>query len=67
MLVEILHEEAFFLNIQMRLVSDRKLKKSQKKRAKKNQSKIFELWSLYKHGGMSVDRLLEQLSRVYGK
>lgn len=61
-----LHQEAKLVDIQAKLVSEKKLKKRQKKKARSTQAMIFGIWETYSLGDMSTDELLNKLIRVYG-
>jgi len=64
-LVDILHKEASFISVQMKLVSERKLKKQQTRNSKTSQTKIFSLWGDYTNGHISSTKLLKKLASVY--
>ena len=60
-------KEALFVSTQVKLVSDRKLKKNQRKRTREMCGRVMEVWLQYIEGGWSTDRLLERLACVYHK
>ena len=66
-LVDMLFKEALFVSTQVKLVSDRKLKKNQRKRTREMCGRVMEVWLQYSEGGWSTDRLLERLACVYHK
>ena len=66
MLIMLLHEESRLTSLQIRLVSERKLCRIQRKTYRQLQSKIFTLWDLYENGEKSVEQLLRACSHLYG-
>ncbi len=64
-LVKSLHDEASLLPLQVRLVSEKKLKKRQRKATRSMQAMIFGIWDDYTAGQISTSRLLKKLSAVY--
>ena len=66
MLITLLHEESRLTSLQIRLVSERKLCRIQRKTYRQLQSKIFNLWDRYENGEQSVKQLLRACSRLYG-
>ncbi|XP_053392384.1 uncharacterized protein LOC128555050 [Mercenaria mercenaria] len=64
-LVEKLHEESQRLSLQMKLVSESKLKKAQRKQVRSMQTKIFNMWEQYESDSLTTSKLLKKLSRVY--
>lgn len=66
MLLEMLFKEAEYVETQVKLVSERKLKKAQRSSTRAIQSKIFTAWDEYSTGIISVEKLLSRLSNVYG-
>ena len=65
-LIPKLHEEAKFLPVQLKFVSEGKLTRYQRKQARTNQAIIFNLWEQYNSGAISTSRLLNQCGRVNG-
>ena len=55
LLVEILFREAETTTINIRLVSERKLKRIQRKKYRNLQDKLFNYWKLYKNGEKSSE------------
>ena len=49
-LLELLHREALLTAINIRLVSEEKLKRLQRKKYKNLQERLFEQWGLYEQG-----------------
>ena len=66
MLIMLLHEESRLTSLQIKLVSERKLCRVQRKTYRQLQSKIFNLWDRYENGEQSVKHLLRACSRLYG-
>ena len=66
MLVALLHDESSLIPVQVRLVSDGKLKRHQKKVFVNLQKKIFCLWEEYENGDRSAHHLLRACARLYG-
>ena len=64
-LIDLLHKEANRLPIQIRLVSEKRLKKRQNKQYLSVQRKIFDLWCNYEEQTISTSRLLKDLYGVY--
>ena len=65
-LIMFLHEESRLTSLQIRLVSDRKLCRIQRKTFRQLQSKIFSLWDRHENGEQSVKQLLRACSHLYG-
>jgi hypothetical protein len=65
-LVPLLHREACVVQIQMRLVSESKLKRYQRKTYKQLQAKIFAAWESFTNGDKSISGLLRACSRING-
>lgn len=59
LLVELLFQEAKLTSLQIRLVSDKKLKRIQRKEYRNVQARLFEAWDKYQNGDISVERLLK--------
>ena len=66
MLVALLHDESSLIPVQVRLVSDGKLKRHQKKVFVGLQKKILCLWEEYENGDHSAHYLLRACARLYG-
>ena len=65
-LIQHLHKEAKLFEIQVRLVSDRKLQRIQRQTYRRLQTKIFELWDDYASKAISAEQLLKACSRLNG-
>ena len=66
MLVQLLHQEARLITIQVRLISEKKLQKHQRKTYIHLQANIFQLWQEYEDGHKSARQLLNGCAKVYG-
>lgn len=65
LLVDLLHQEARLVSIKIRLVSDRKLSRIQRKKYRL-QSKIFKHWEDFNSNEISARRLLKLCSYLNG-
>lgn len=63
-LIKLLHEEALLVNLQIRLVSDRRLKRHQRTTYKKLQKRLFALWQEYDDDKKNAKELLEACSHL---
>ncbi len=66
LLIELLNKEAQVTAINIRLVSERKLKRIQRKKYRNLQEKLFQQWELYKEGGKTTEELLRFCSHLNG-
>ena len=66
LLVELLHQEARLVSIRIRLVSDGKLSRIQRKKYRLFQSKIFKHWEYFNSNEISARRLLKLCSYLNG-
>ena len=66
LLIELLHQEARLTSLQVRLVSEKKLKRIQRKQYRTMQGKIFNLWSEYQNGEKSAYELLKAFKYMSG-
>ena len=66
LLVKQLHREATLAALQVRLVSERKLKRIQRQAYRRRQAKIFELWEEYASSQKSGFQLLQACSHLNG-
>lgn len=62
LLIQLLHKEAKLTALQIRLVSDRKLKRIQRRKYRDLQKKLFDLWDEYEANTRSAKRLLKACS-----
>ena len=65
-LIQLLHEEGKLVSLQIRLVSERKLKRMQRSVYRQLQSRIFTLWEEYKSGERTSKQLLQACACLYG-
>ena len=65
-LVFLLHNEASHLKMQLRLVSEKKLRRHQRKTYMKLQTKLFTYWDEFQAGSRSASSLLKACARLYG-
>ena len=63
-LIQLLHREASLVNIQIRRVSDKKLKRHQRSTYRAMQGRLFDLWKQYKDGQRNSKELLEACSHL---
>ncbi|XP_068762327.1 uncharacterized protein [Montipora capricornis] len=66
LLIELLHREAKISALQIRLVSEKKLKRIQRKNYRSLQSKIFDLWENYLENRTSAQQLLRACRHLNG-
>ena len=66
LLVELLHQEARVVSIQIRLVSEGKLSRIQRKKYRLLQAKLFKFWEDHSNGDLSARRLLKLCSYLNG-
>ena len=66
LMVKLLHDEAVLVPVQVRLVSDSKLKRHQSAKFRNLQRKIFLYWDQYESGDKSAQQLLCACSMLYG-
>ena len=66
LLIEILEREAQLTAINIRLVSERKLKRIQWKTYRNQQEKLFQQWELYENGKKTIEELLRFCSHING-
>jgi len=59
LLIQLLHKEAKLTALQIRLVSDRKLKRIRRRKYRELQTKVFDLWDEYEVNERSAKRLLK--------
>ena len=61
-LIQLLHKEASLVFLQIRLVSERRLKRHQRTTYRNMQKKLFSLWNDYEDGRKNSKQLLEACS-----
>ena len=62
--IQLLHREATLVNMQIRLVSDKKLKRHQRSTYRTMQRTLFDLWKQYEDGQRNSKELLEACSHL---
>lgn len=65
-LIELLHREARLTSITIKLVSDKKLKRIQRKKYRQLQKKLFDAWDEYQTGDKNALKLLRFCSHLNG-
>jgi len=65
-LIRLLHDETVVSSKQLKLVTDRKLSRSQKKKYRELHSKLYNLWEEYEAGSKSARKLLSACAFIYG-
>ena len=63
-LIDILYAEAQLVEVHYRLVSDNKLQKRQRKKAKKFEGRLFNLWDRYVAKDLTVAQLLRKCAHL---
>ena len=63
-LIQLLRKEAELVSLQIRLVSDRRLRRHQRKTYRKDQKTPFSLWKAYEDGQKNSKQLLEACSHL---
>ena len=66
LLINLLHQESNLVSLQVRLLSEKKLKRHQRRKFKNLQAKIFEYWSRFTAGEMNTRHLLRVCSHLNG-
>ncbi|KAL9984046.1 hypothetical protein ACROYT_G006302 [Oculina patagonica] len=66
MLITLLHEESRLTTLQIRMVSEQKLRRYQRKTYRQLQARIFSLWDQHKNGEKTVKQLLTACSKLHG-
>lgn len=61
-----LFDDATFVNMQVPLVSEKKLRRMQKRAYKSPQARLFTYWEEHEAGIRTTDRLLRAASRLFG-
>jgi hypothetical protein len=62
LMVRLLHEQAQLVDMQVRLVSEEKLKRRQRKKYRQVEGKLFHNWAQYIAGDLSAMKLLSRCS-----
>ena len=66
LLIDLLHQEACLTALRIRLVSEKKLTRMQRKKYRSVQAKIFELWEDYQQNKKSAEQLIRQCAHLNG-
>ena len=66
LLIQLLHQEARLTSLHIRLVTETKLKKVQRKTYRMIQSKVFKFWEEYEAGERPSKRLLKACTNLDG-
>ena len=66
LLIDLLHQEARLTAPRIRLVSEKKLTRMQRKMYRSMQAKIFELWEDYQQNRRRAEQLLRQCAHLNG-
>ena len=64
MMIELLHREASYVEQQVQLVSDEKLRRRQRKEYVEVQKKLFKYWAEFEKGTRSAQKLLSVCSNI---
>jgi ferredoxin-fold anticodon binding domain-containing protein len=65
-LMVLLHKEARLLPTQLKMVTEGKLRRYQRKKTKELQHRIFALWDKYSEEEIIVNQLLKKCGKIYG-
>jgi ferredoxin-fold anticodon binding domain-containing protein len=65
-LIILLHKEAKLLPTQLKMVTEGKLRRYQRKKTKELQHRIFALWGKYSEEEITVNHLLKKCCKIYG-
>ncbi|XP_062614650.1 uncharacterized protein LOC134276409 [Saccostrea cucullata] len=65
-LIQELYAEASDIPVQLRLVTEGKLQRYQRKKSRQIQGKLFNLWERYCERSLSASHLLKECAVVYG-
>ena len=66
LLISFLHTEATLMNFQVRLVSEKKLCRNHRTKAREMQGRLFQLWDEYVAGDKTPKQLLKACSHLNG-
>ena len=66
LLLDLLHKEGVFVNVQVRLVSENKLSRHQSKKYTQQQQRIFSLWDKLNNGEKRLKNTHKALSHLNG-
>lgn len=65
-LIIVLHREATGITVQMKMVSEGKIQRYQRKRTLQVEGRVFKLWNDYCERSISASELLKGCDSVYG-
>jgi hypothetical protein len=66
LLITLMYSEAKRLPTQMKMISERKLKRYRRKRSRTVQSQLFQVWEKYNSNQVSAHHLLKKCGAIYG-
>ena len=66
MLIQLLHDESRLTSLQIRMVSEHKLCRLQRRTYRQLQAKIFSLWDQFQNGDWTAKQLLRACAELYG-
>jgi uncharacterized protein (DUF1015 family) len=65
-LIVLLHKEARLLPTQLKMVTEGKPRRYQRKKPKELRHSIFALWDKYSEEEITVNQLLKKCDKIYG-
>ncbi|XP_062570593.1 uncharacterized protein LOC134264364 [Saccostrea cucullata] len=65
-LILVLYREAMDITLQMKMVSEGKIQRYQRKRTRQVEGRIFDLWQQYCERGINASQLLQECASIYG-
>ncbi|XP_015779790.1 PREDICTED: uncharacterized protein LOC107357664 [Acropora digitifera] len=66
LLIDLLHKEARLTSLSVRMVSENKLRRVQRRRYRQIQAKVLSLWGQYENGDKTPRQLLKACSLIVG-
>ncbi|KAJ8021616.1 hypothetical protein HOLleu_38868 [Holothuria leucospilota] len=66
LLLDVLHDAAKFVQVQVLLVSEGKLRRLRRRRMQTLEARLFRYWGEFEDGARSTDRLLRACARLLG-
>ena len=66
LLIDLLYKEAKLTSLNVRMVSEKKLRRVQRRRYRQIQAKVFSLWGQYEEGDKTPRQLLKACSLLVG-
>ena len=64
LLMDLLHEEARLNSLSVRMASENRLRRVQRRRYRQIQAKVFSLWGQYENGNTTPSQLLQACSLI---